>query len=62
MSLWQKVLFDFRSQLLDGYNYSGTTPILSSSFLSPAHIRLAVKKYYRHRFYDAVKYGEIKSR
>ncbi|MBV9986294.1 MAG: DUF3078 domain-containing protein [Chitinophagaceae bacterium] len=34
-------LFNFRSQLFDGYTYSGTVGELSSSFLSPAYVILS---------------------
>lgn len=34
-------LFNFRSQLLDGYSFSGTNKTLTSSFLSPAYIILS---------------------
>jgi hypothetical protein len=34
-------LFNFRSQLFDGYTYSGTDAVLSSSFLSPAYVILS---------------------
>ena len=34
-------LFNFRSQLFDGYTYSGTVGDLSSSFLSPAYMILS---------------------
>ena len=34
-------LFNFRSQLLDGYSFSGTNKTLISSFLSPAYIILS---------------------
>jgi hypothetical protein len=34
-------LFNFRSQLFDGYTYSGATGELSSSFLSPAYMILS---------------------
>jgi hypothetical protein len=35
-------LFDFRSQLFDGYTYIGDSGTLSSSFLSPAYVLLSV--------------------
>jgi hypothetical protein len=34
-------LFNFRSQLFDGYTYTGTTPSFSSTLLSPAYIILS---------------------
>ena len=34
-------LFNFRSQLFDGYSYSGTNANFTSSFLSPAYIILS---------------------
>ena len=35
-------LFSFRTQLFDGYVYSGNNPIFSSSFLSPAYTILSI--------------------
>jgi hypothetical protein len=34
-------LFDFRSQFFDGYTYSGSTPVFSSTLLSPAYLVLS---------------------
>ena len=34
-------LFNFRSQVFDGYSYSGTTAIFTSSFLTPAYLILS---------------------
>lgn len=44
---YASALFNFRSQLFDGYNYSGGTSNFSSSLLSPAYILLSVGMDYK---------------
>ncbi|HMZ46725.1 MAG TPA: DUF3078 domain-containing protein [Chitinophagaceae bacterium] len=44
---YASMLFNFRSQLFDGYNYSGSSSTFSSSFLSPAYIILSVGMDYK---------------
>jgi hypothetical protein len=39
--LYLSGLFNFRSQLFDGYSFSGTTANFTSSFLSPAYVILS---------------------
>ncbi len=39
--LYLSALFNFRSQLFDGYSFSGNNSIFTSSFLSPAYIILS---------------------
>lgn len=41
-------LFNFRSQLFDGYTYPGGISVFSSTFLSPAYVILSVGFDYRH--------------
>jgi hypothetical protein len=40
--VYVSTLFNFRSQFFDGFSFSGGTPSLSSSFLSPAYVILSV--------------------
>lgn len=44
---YASALFNFRSQLFDGYNYSGGTSNFSSSLFSPAYILLSVGMDYK---------------
>ncbi len=44
---YASALFNFRSQLFDGYNYSGNSANFSSSFLSPAYIILSLGMDYK---------------
>ncbi|MCZ2222387.1 MAG: DUF3078 domain-containing protein [Chitinophagales bacterium] len=44
---YASALFNFRSQLFDGYNYSGSSSNFSSSFLSPAYIILSLGMDYK---------------
>jgi hypothetical protein len=55
-------LFNFRSQLFDGYSFSGTTSNFTSSFLSPAYIILSAGLDYKPNNIFSVFFSPLTSR
>jgi len=60
--LYLSGLFNFRSQVFDGYSFSGTTPTFTSSFLSPAYIILSAGVDYKPNNTLSVFFSPLTSR
>jgi hypothetical protein len=60
--LYLSALFNFRSQLFDGYSFSGSNAIFTSSFLSPAYIILSAGVDYKPNTKLSIFFSPLTSR